>query len=95
MIKDNNTEVLYAVGTLVAPKYETYGQLEECFFPENLKETIKPWHNVKIPAGTIGIVVGGVSLGHTFFYTVLWGGTLSGKKLMISTNKVARLIINI
>ena len=90
----NDIEEIYQIGTLVAVKYETYGLLEESLSSENIGKTLSFADNVKIPAGTVGIIVGGVGGFHTVFYTVLWGGTLGGKKLMITSNKIAKISYN-
>ena len=93
--KDNDLEEIHQVGTLVMVKSASYGVLEKCFLPENFNKTISMLDNIHIPTGTVGMVVGGVGAYHTVMYTVLWGGTLGGKKLIVSGNKIAKISDNL
>lgn len=88
--QDDDFIIDFVAGDLVTPIRETSGILEKCWWPENIDKTIRPWDNVKIPENTIGMVVGFIANYHTCMAIVAWGGSLGGKKLVTSANRLKK-----
>ena len=83
-------EDFYELGTLVKICKESYGLPEKCL--EDPGRTIRPEDNIKIREGTVGMVVGYLGGWHTVMYTVMWGGDLHGRKLLVTSNKIEKLL---
>jgi hypothetical protein len=81
---------VYPLGTLVRICKESYGLPERCF--EDLSRTIRPEDNRIIQEDSTGMVVGYIGGWHTLMYAVMWGGDLHGRKLVVSYNKIERLL---
>ena len=90
MQETQETPEEFKVGQLVTVKKKTSGIKEKCMWPENFDKTIRPWDNIQIPMGTVGIVLGFVGAWHTCWVVVVWGGCLEGQKLALSENKLIK-----
>lgn len=86
--KMNDLLASFGVGSLVENPEEIYGIAEECFFPENANKTIHFYHNVRIPAGTLGIVIGHYCIAGVLFVSVCWSCNPI-RHLVVHADKIA------